>query len=278
MRRGGREGDLGGNLKENMPEKLRVAVVTPYYKEPAAVLQRCLQSVREQTHAQWLHYWVADGFAQPEVLAGEPRVRHIVLPNAHANFGCTPRGIGAQCALADGMDLVCFLDADNLLEPEHVSSLVQTYERARAAGTPLDAVFSLRTMFLPGHEHLRMTPPDEPVGGTFVDTSCISLARSAGFLWGAWCQIPRSITPICDRVMCWLMQHHRLRVAWTGQQTVRYESNWAGSYRQAGLPVPASGLHDDTLDHVGRELAPEEIWALLRVQWSFGPVKAQVPA
>lgn len=40
------------------------------------------------------------------------------------------------------------------------------------------------------------------VGGTFVDTSCISLARSAGFLWGAWCQIPRSITPICDRVMC----------------------------------------------------------------------------
>ena len=258
-----------------MSEALRVAVVTPYYKEPAAVLRRCLHSVREQTHADWRHYWVADGHPQPELLTGDARVRHIVLPNAHANYGCTPRGVGAQCALADDMDVVCFLDADNLLESNHLASLVQAYERARDAGTPLDAVFALRTMFVPGHEHLRMTAHGEQVGGTFVDTSCISLARSAGFLWGAWCQIPRSITPICDRVMCWLMQQHRLKVAWTGLPTVRYESNWAGSYRQAGLPVPANGLHDDTLNHVGRDLSPEETWALLRVQWTFDQTTAQ---
>lgn len=254
---------------------LRVAVITPYYKESAAVLQRCLRSVRAQTHPQVVHYWVADGFPQPEVLADEPHVRHIVLPNAHANFGSTPRGIGAQCALADGMDVVCFLDADNYFQAEHVASLVDVYERARAAGTPVDAVFALRTLFVPGHEHLRMTAPGEQAGAAFVDTSCISLARSAGFLWGAWCQIPRSLTAINDRVMCWLMQQHRLKVAWTGLQTVRYESNWAGSYRQAGLPVPASGLHDDTLNHVGRDLSPEETWALLRVQWTFGQAAAQ---
>lgn len=260
-----------------MPSSLRVAVVTPYYKEAAAVLRRCLQSVRAQTHPDTVHYLVADGFPQPEVLADWPDVRHVVLPNAHANFGCTPRGIGAQCALADGMDVVCFLDADNYLEPAHAASLVQLYERARAAGTPLDAVFASRTLFVPGHEYLRLAAAGEPVGGTFVDTSCISLARSAGFLWGAWCQIPRSIAPICDRVMCWLMQHHRLKVAWTGQPTVRYESNWAFSYRQAGLPVPVGGLHDDTLQHVGRDLSPEELWALLRVRWAFGQPGAPAP-
>lgn len=253
-----------------MPEPLRVAVVTPYYQEPPDKLRRCLQSVHEQDYPHVTHYCVADGFAQPDTVARFARLRHVVLPNAHGNYGCTPRGIGAQCALADGMDIVCFLDADNYLLPPHVASLVQAHQRACAAGQALDAVFASRTMFVPGHEQLELVPPGEEPGAGFADTSCISLARSAGFLWGAWCQIPRSLTPICDRVMCRLMQHHRLRVAWTGLRTVRYESQWAMSYRQAGLPLPAAGLHDDTLLHVGRDLAPDELWALLRVPWRYG--------
>lgn len=123
---------------------------------------------------------------------------------------------------------------------------------------------------MPGHEHLRLVAPREDVGSGFVDTSCISLTRSECFLWGAWCQIPPSLTPICDRVMCWLMQHHRLKVAWTGQRTVLYESSWAHTYVQAGVPVPASGTHDHTLRAVGQGLTPEELWARLRVRWTFG--------
>ncbi|HET8898872.1 MAG TPA: glycosyltransferase, partial [Rhodanobacteraceae bacterium] len=125
-----------------MPEAMRVAVVTPYYQEATETLQRCVDSVRAQTHAALVHYCVADGFPRHDLLDGAPRLRHIVLPNAHANYGATPRGIGAQCALADGMDVVCFLDADNLFEPDHVASLVETYARARARGTPADAVFA----------------------------------------------------------------------------------------------------------------------------------------
>ena len=249
---------------------LRVAVVTPYFKESPATLQRCLTSVRAQTYPQVVHYLVADGFPQNALLTQWPGVRHIQLPNGHANFGCTPRGVGAQCALADGFDVVCFLDADNLIEPEHVATVVETVAKAQAAGVALDAVFSLRYLFLPGHEHLRLVAPREDVGSGFVDTSCISLTRSAGFLWGAWCQIPSSLTPICDRVMCWLMQHHRLKVAWTGQRTVLYESSWAHTYVQAGVPVPASGTHDHTLRAVGQGLTPEELWARLRVRWTFG--------
>ena len=124
---------------DGRPQGLSVAVVTPYFKESPATLQRCLASVSAQTYPRVIHYMVADGFPQTALLAQWPGVRHVQLPNAHANFGCTPRGIGAQCALADGVDVVCFLDADNLLEPEHVATVVQTVAQAQAAGVALDA-------------------------------------------------------------------------------------------------------------------------------------------
>lgn len=255
-----------------MTQPMRVAVVTPYYKEAAHVLRRCLDSVRAQTHAQLVHYLVADGFPQTELVGGQPGVRHIVLPNAHANYGCTPRGIGAQCALADDMDVVCFLDADNLYQPEHVASLVDVYQRASAAGMRLDAAFALRYQFVPGHEQLRIVPPGEEPGSAFADTSCISFSRSAAFLWGAWCQIPKSLTPVCDQFMMSLIRYHQLNVTWTAQRTVLYESNWSATYVQAGLPVPTSGLHDDTLRQVGQGLTDEALWAMLRVRRASAPV------
>lgn len=253
-------------MASNQP---KVAVVTPYYREPAKTLRRCIESVRAQTYPEVSHYLVADGVPQPDVIAEWPHVRHIILPNSHANFGNTPRGVGAQCALADDMDVVCYLDADNLLLPGHVASVVGMYQRAEAAGQQLDAVFSSRYLFLPGHEHLRLPAQNEGPGSTFVDTNCISLSRSAGFLWGAWCQLPRALAPVCDRAMCWLMQHHRLNVAWTGEPTVLYESNWRSTYLQAGLVPPAEGLHDDTLVQGAQAVDEQELWALLRVRWSF---------
>lgn len=252
-----------------MTEQLRVAVVTPYYREPAAILRRCMESVQAQSYPHVVHYMVADGVPQPELMAEWPRVHHISLPHGHANFGSTPRGIGALCALADNFDVVCFLDADNLFLSDHVGSMVQVYEQARASGAPVDAVFASRYMFLPGREHLRIVPRGEGRGSAFVDTNCMSLSRSAGFLWGAWCQMPRSLAPICDRAMCKLMQDHKLQVAWTERPTVLYESNWKQTYLQAGLAPPEQGLHNDTLDSVGEGLTEEETWALLRVRWTY---------
>ena len=60
---------------------LRVAVVTPYHGEPAAVLRRCMHSVRAQDHPHVVHYMVADGLPQPALLAEWPQVRHIPLPH-----------------------------------------------------------------------------------------------------------------------------------------------------------------------------------------------------
>ena len=66
------------------------------------------------------------------------------------------------------------------------------------------------------------------------------------------------------------MQHHGLRVRWTRQCTVLYESRWRATYLQAGLPPP-EGLHDELLRSAGTGLTPEELWGLLRVRWTFDP-------
>jgi glycosyltransferase involved in cell wall biosynthesis len=243
---------------------MKVAIVTPYYKEPDAILQRCIQSVLAQTHQDTWLYLVSDGFPKLDLTSGLRNVLTINLPVAHGDYGCTPRSVGAVCALNEGADVVCFLDADNWYEPNHVSSLVNVYEQAARQGDVLDAAFAYRHIFLPGHEHLRLEDAED-MQHTHVDTSCLSFARSAAFMWPIWGMIPKAWTPACDRVMFDLLKAHQLKGAWTGLHTVLYESNWSGHYRQAGLPVPTTGLHDDTLKNIARPSA-EEIFSRLRVK------------
>jgi hypothetical protein len=156
------------------------------------------------------------------------------------------------------------LDADNLLEANHVSSIVNLYEKAAVMGKALDAVFSYRYNFLPGHEHLRLVSAED-LQHTLVDTSCLSYARSAAFMWPIWGMIPKSLTPVCDRVMFKLSSLHQLKCAWTGLHTVLYESNWSVDYIKAGLPVPTHGLHDGTLNNLVDPSA-DELFARLRVK------------
>lgn len=242
---------------------MKVAIVTPYYKESEVLLRRCIRSVSEQTHPDVKHYFVADGFPRPDITTGVENLIPINLPSAHGDYGCTPRGVGGMCALNEGADVVCFLDADNLYQPEHVTSLVSVYQQALARGAPLDAVFAYRHVFLPGSEHLRLVDRED-VAHTHVDTSCYSFARSAAFMWVQWGMLPPGWTPLCDRVMFDLAKLHKLKMAWTCQHTVLYESNWRAHYTQAGLPIPTEGLHDGTL---GTAVKPpiEEVFARLRV-------------
>lgn len=244
---------------------MKVAVVTPYYKEPPEILRRCIESVRAQTHPQVQHYMVADGHPQPELLAQYPEVASAVLPAANADFGDTPRAIGALCALSAGADVVCFLDADNLYAPEHVASLVEVYERGRASGTPHDAVFAYRQLFFPDHPALRYKDPED-IDHRHVDTNCVSLARSAAFLWPGFGLIPKNMSPIGDRVFFKLVRHHRLNIAWTGRHTVLYESNWAAHYLRAGLPVPATAQRGGHSDKVRETFSAQEFYEHLRVR------------
>ncbi|MEI9963395.1 MAG: glycosyltransferase [Caulobacteraceae bacterium] len=109
---------------------LRVAVVTPYFKEPLELLRQCHLSVARQTYP-CLHVMVADGF--PQAALDGWQIDHLTLPRPHGDIGSTPRLVGCYHAIGLGFDAVAFLDADNWYREDHVETLVRLHERTGAA-------------------------------------------------------------------------------------------------------------------------------------------------
>ena len=103
---------------ETQPE-LRVAVITPYYRESLEMLQFCHDSVRTQTYP-CTHFLVADGHARPEISGWA--VQHLILPQAHGDDGNTPRCLGSLSAMKQGFDVITYLDADNWYYPNHIDA------------------------------------------------------------------------------------------------------------------------------------------------------------
>ena len=205
----------------------RVAVITPYYKEPDAELRRMLDSVAAQT-APCHHFVVSDGF--PNDVARAPGVTHIELGVAHRDNGNTPRYVGALVALAQGYDAVAFLDADNWFEPRHIERLL-----ARQQETGAGAVFSLRNIYLPDGTKV-MKEEEMDVSRLHADTSCMFITRDCEFALHLWGQMPMEWGPVCDRVVFVELAGHRL--AWTKNRTMNFKSNYGGAFMAAGRPVP----------------------------------------
>lgn len=89
---------------------MKVAVITPYYKESLDILQKCHESVKKQNHPS-LHVMVADGFPVDDISQWD--CNHIILPLGHNDIGSTPRLLGSYHAIGLGYDAIAFLDADN---------------------------------------------------------------------------------------------------------------------------------------------------------------------
>ena len=207
----------------------RIAVITPYFKEPLEILMQCHQSVLAQT-AQADHFMVADGFPREE-LAGW-NVRHVVLPSAHDDGGSTPRGIGSILAEAQGYDYIAYLDADNWYEPRHLASLLQ---RHRSTGAPVCTSF--RVFHAPDGAPLGITEPAEDLL-QHVDTSCFFVHRSAFELFSIWTRMPKQLGTLCDRVFLAAIRKGRFAAASTKERTVAYRTLYEVHYTSAGLTPP----------------------------------------
>ena len=155
---------------------MRVAVVSAYYKEPRHVLRRCHESVLAQA-GNVTHIMVADGFPSSDVDSWKG-VIHIKLPN-HADYGDTPRGVGAACASANGFDAICFLDADNWYASNHVETM-----RIIVEETGAQVVTATRTIFTADGRMLGVCK--ESNGVDFNDTNCYFLTRAAFPACAAW--------------------------------------------------------------------------------------------
>lgn len=193
----------------------RVAVITPTVGGPH--LEECVRSVQEQELPGVVHYVVVDGreheAAVDAVLRrfeGRNPIVKLVLPhnvgsggwNGHRVYGALPYLVD------DAIDHVCFLDADNAMDPDHLRLLAQA-----VTGSGARWAYSLRRIV---DVQGRDVCPDncESLGGIYhactgandrlVDTSCYLVHRDVAIdkarCWNARARQPGAME--VDRRLC----------------------------------------------------------------------------
>jgi len=207
---------------------MKVAVITPYYKEDISTLARCHKSVLAQSYKEVTHFLVADGFPKDHVEEWE--CEHIRIPNC-GDSGDSPRVIGYAVAAARGYDAICFLDADCWLEPEHITEMVDIMKTSNCA-----VITCPRNLY-----HLDgtfMAVDTESDGRAFNDTNCYLIHRNAYMLILSWIQKPNGDGLIGDRYFWYEVCKSGVPMARAIKPTVNYTTTYAFHYEMNGLPVP----------------------------------------
>jgi glycosyltransferase involved in cell wall biosynthesis len=208
---------------------MKIAVITPYHKESIEVLRQCHQSVLTQNISAD-HFFVADGFPNEELMKWS--IKHVSLPQAHADNGNTPRGIGSILADIEGYDFISYLDADNWFHPTHLSSLLNLYEETNA-----DICTSFRTIHANDGIELLIQESDE-LSLNHVDTSCYFLHRNAFGALDIWLKMPKILSPICDRIFFAGIKHKKYKISSTKQKTVAFRSQYKSHYLNGNIEPP----------------------------------------
>lgn len=217
----------------------KIAVVTPYYKEPVEMLWKAHESVKAQGQ-DVIHIMVADGYPNPDVATWD--VQHVVLPRSHGDNGDTPRGIGGILAQAQNCDYVAYLDADNWFLSDHISSLIDLQKNT---GFPICA--SLRHFYAWDGTHMDNVTEYDENQHLYVDTSCFLIHQSGFSALSIWTEIPKPLSSICDRIFCAWLRHNRLSIAHSNQRTVAFRSQYEGHYRAARM-TPPKDCKTNTMD------------------------------
>lgn len=218
--------DYRGNARTSTR---RVAVVTPYYKEDRAMLERCIDSVRAQGPGV-THILVADGFAQDWI--DDTGVIHVRLSHGCADAGNSPRALGGLLAISRGCDAICFLDGDNWLDADHVATCFAA--AARAGG--VDFVAARRRWVR--NDGSVMPVEDGADAGGHVDTSCLFLLPPAFHTIPRWAAIPRAACGMGDRVYKATLDAEELRWCRADHVTVNYLCTYESVFRAIGEAPP----------------------------------------
>jgi glycosyltransferase involved in cell wall biosynthesis len=211
---------------------MKIAVITPYYKEDAKILERCYNSVAKQTYRNYKHIMIADGDPHP-IIKHWTDVDHIILPQCHNDAGATPRALGAISAFSQGYDAVAFLDADNTYETNHLELMKNNVEFH-------DVVTATRNICSRTGEIL-FVDNDESNGKDFCDTNCLFLTRNALNLMTFWITEP-GYRLWSDRRFWSVILQTNMKRTHCIIPTVNYYSRWAWHYQFAGLTPPDESI------------------------------------
>jgi glycosyltransferase involved in cell wall biosynthesis len=219
---------------------MRVAIITPYWQEPRAVLERCIDSVAAQSVPALSvlvdHLLIADGAPQDWLDAAA--ARHIRLDRNHADYGNVARGLGALLAAGERYDAIAFLDADNRIDADHVALCLAAAQDA--ADDPPDVVIARRRFELPDG-----TPVNAAEDPGLIDTNCLFLLPGGFPVIARWALIPHPLAGIGDRVFHAALVSAGSRMVVTDRPSVTYLSQWAVHYAAAGRPLPADARSID---------------------------------
>jgi hypothetical protein len=207
---------------------MKIAVVTPYYREDPAILEQCHRSVAGQ-RAACTHVMVADGW--PSAAVKTWAVDHVVLPRCHHDIGSTPRVIGSFHAIGLGFDGIAFLDADNWYDCDHIASLLELHARTGAPFLTSSRLLCRLDGSVMGKCHLTNAT-------SFVDTSCMLLMHGAFGLIANWSLMPDYAQIISDRVFLSLARAAGIALAHSDRPTVHYRCGKSGIYDHFGETPP----------------------------------------
>jgi hypothetical protein len=208
-------------LRGMRTQQSKFAVVTPYHNEHVDELLTAHRSVLSQFPVV-NHIMVADGC--PNAAVGTWACQHIVLPSAHGDAGNFARGIGALHAFQSGAEFVCFLDADNWLEANHVSSLHDAITRYRS-----DIAVSRRALIRLDGSVLDPLDPESD-GFRFADTGTVMLSRAAIDIASLWATLPTELWGAGDQFIWAAINNRGLKISRTEIPTVNYKTKWAVHY------------------------------------------------
>jgi glycosyltransferase involved in cell wall biosynthesis len=121
---------------------MKVAVVTPTIG--TNFLDKCIESIQNQTYDDLTHYIFLDGEQHYEKIhpilykhSGKRTIKTVSLEE-NVGKGWYGHRVYAACSFLVNADIICYLDEDNWYEPCHVEKIVRTIEKGN------DWAYSLR--------------------------------------------------------------------------------------------------------------------------------------
>lgn len=231
----------GVNVTPRHSPSMKIAVITPYYRESEEQLIRCIESVCAQT-VPVTHFMIADG--NPKSYVSSSGVRHISLDNCHNDYGNTPRAIGARLALRENFDVIGFLDADNWFDQDH---LEYSIDQSR----DVDFIVSKRKWVRNDRSVMPLEDADD-LNRSHADTNCLILLPTAVDTALRWELIPKPLSIIGDRILYHSLLASGLRPLFKDRATVNYLCTWASFFET---------LHEDPPDYAKPNVNMDKVFS-----------------
>lgn len=219
---------------------MKVAMITPYFKEKLDYLIECRNSVRYQTYKDVTHIFVGDGY--PNSLVESWKGEHIAFQVSHDDAGATPRAIAAISAFSRGYDAVGFIDADNWIDEDHVEQMVNCIKESQA-----QFVIATRRIHCGIDKRELYVDLVESNGENMVDTNSMFFTRDCLHLLTYWVTEPK-YKLWSDRAFWNAVKSSGVKIAKCTKPTVAYATKWAWHYKHAGATIPPDSVwisHDE---------------------------------